>query len=336
MRVRKTLAASALVVTVALGAGCGGDDGASSVTLPPLTTTTRPSTTSAPSTTTAGATTRTPPTTAVASTVPRNDLKLTDWLAVLRATPGFSVDTTSPSTSPAQPYVNLTYAPAIGGYAVLDSITYGDISGDGFDEAIITVYSGGTAGNTGLLVYQQDAANKIALVGPNEFYSSFGYKAYARFDKGDLIVGNVVSAGWEPNCCPSGYNERRFHVVNGRLAQQGGPFETGYLEARSMTIEHFYSLINAKKFDDAYKLTTPAFQAREPFDKWKSGYATTKSVEAQSTATAQAGPVKFKLTAVDTTASGDLTRTFTGVWTLTYSTAQHQWLLDSAEVQLGG
>ena len=334
---RKTLAASALVVAVALGAGCGGDDGASSVTLPPLTTTTtRASSSSTTPTTTAGTTTRAPATTGVASTVARNDVKRTDWLAVLRATPGFSVDTTSPSTSPTQPYVNITYAAAIGGYAVLDSVTYGDISGDGFDEAIITVYSGGTAGNTGLLVYQQDAANKITLVGPNEFYTSFGYKAYGRLDKGDLIVGNVVSAGWEPNCCPSGYAERRFHVVNGRLTQQGGPFETGYLEARGMTIEHFYSLINAKKFDEAYKLTTPAFQSREPFDKWKSGYATTKSVTAESTATGQAGPVKFKLTAVDTTASGDLTRTFTGVWTLTYSTATHQWLLDTAEVQLGG
>jgi hypothetical protein len=272
----------------------------------------------------------------VATTTKRADIKATDWLATLRTTTGFSVDVVSPGTSAKQPFINISYAPPLTGYAVLDSVVYGDISGDGFDEAIITVYSGGTAGNTGVLVYQLDAVNKLSLVGPNDFYTSFGYKAYGQVDKGDLVVGNVVGAGWEPNCCQSGYVERRFRIVNDRMTQQGQAVEAGYLAARSNTIEQFYSMINAKKFDAAYQFTTPGFQAREPFDKWKAGYATTKSVEAQATANDQPGPVKFKLTAVDTTASGDLTRTFTGVWTLVYSTAKHQWLLDTAEVQLGG
>jgi hypothetical protein len=331
------LLAALFVALFVLITSCGSDDTGTA----PSTTTgaTSTSTTGASATTRATSTTATttlpPATTAVATTVARNDIKRTDWLAQLRATPGFSVDTTSPNTSPSQPYINISYASTLSGYAVLDSITYGDISGDGFDEAIVAVYSGGTAGNTGLLVYQQDAANRIALVGPNEFYTSFGYKTNVRIDNGDLVVGNVASAGWEPNCCQSGFVERRFRVVNGRLAQQGQAVEGGYLGARGLTIEHFYSLINEKNFDTAYQFTTPAFQAREPFDKWKNGYASTKSVVAESTPNDQAGPVKFKLTAVDTTPSGDLTRTYTGVWTLEYSTAKHQWLLDRAEVQLG-
>jgi hypothetical protein len=272
----------------------------------------------------------------VATTVERADIKAIDWLATLRSAPGFSVDTVSPSTSAKQPFVNITYAPALAGYAILDSVVYGDISGDGFDEAIITVFSGGTAGNTGVLVFRLDAANKLSLVGPNAFYTSFGYKTYARVDNGDLVVGNVVSAGWEPNCCQSGYVERRFRIAAAGMAQQGAAVESGYLAARSNTIEHFYATISAKQFDAAYQFTTPAFQAREPFDKWKTGFASTKSVSAQATSTDQPGPVKFKLTAVDSTAGGDLTRTYTGVWTLVYSAAKHQWLLDTAEVQLGG
>jgi hypothetical protein len=337
MRLRRAFATVSALVVVALAAGCGGgDDATSTVTLPPLTSvTTAPAAPSTAPVTTAGATTRSPTTTAVATTVARADIKRTDWLAVLRATSGFSVDTTSPSTTPTQPYVNITYATALGGYAVLDSVTYGDISGDGFDEAIITVYSGGTAGNTGILVFQQDAANKMSLVGPNEFYSSFGYKSNSEIENGELVVSHVVSAGWEPNCCQSGFVERRFRIVGGRLTQQGQAVESGYLAARSQTVEQFYSMINAKRFDVAYAFTTPAFQSREPFDKWKAGFASTKSVEAQATTSDQEGPVKFKLTAVDSTASGDITRTYTGVWTLVYSTAKHQWLLDTAEVQLG-
>lgn len=337
MRGRRAVTLTAtLVALAALATGCGGDDSTSTVTLPPLSfTTTRPTTSTAPASTGA-TTTRSTATTGATTTIKRADIKATDWLSTLRATAGFSVDTVSPSTSAKQPYVNITFAPMLAGYAILDSVTYGDISADGFDEAIITVFSGGTAGNTGLLVFQLDASNKLSLVGPNDFYTSFGYKAYGQVDKGDLVVGHVVSAGWEPNCCQSGYVERRFRVVGGRMTQQGQAVETGYLAARSNTIEQFYSLINAKKFEAAYQFTTPAFQAREPFDRWKAGYASTKSVDAQATSTEQAGPVKFKLTAVDTTAGGDLTRTFTGVWTLVYSTAKHQWLLDTAEVQLGG
>lgn len=337
MHARRALTLTAsLVAVAALAAGCGGGDSASTVTLPPLSfTTTRPTLSTAPATS-AVATTGSTATTGPATTLKRADIKATDWLATLRSTTGFSVDTVSPSTSPKQPFINITYAPTLAGYAVLDSVVYGDISGDGFDEAIISLFSGGTAGNTGLLVFQLDAANKLSLVGPNDFYTSFGYKSYGQVDKGDLVVGNVVSAGWEPNCCQSGYVERRFRIAGGRVTQQGQAIEAGYLAARSNTIEQFYSMINAKKFDTAYQFTTPAFQAREPFDKWKAGYATTKSVEATTTANDQPGPVKFKLAAVDTAAGGDITRTFTGVWTLVYSTAKHQWLLDTAEVQLGG
>ena len=327
-----------IIAVVALIAGCGGnDDGASTVTLPPLASTTRPASTAttAPATT-AAATTRSPATTRVATTAARADIKRTDWLSMLRSTSGFSVDTTSPSTSATRPYVNVSYAPALAGYAILDSVAYGDISGDGFDEAIITVYSGGTAGNTGVLVYQLDASNKVSLVGPNEFYAAFGYKAYGQVDNGDLVVGHVVSAGWEPNCCQSGFIERRFRITGGRIIQQGQAVEAGYLASRSNTIEQFYALISAKQFDAAYQFTTPGFQAREPFDKWKSGFASTKSVEAQVTSTEQAGPVKFKLTAIDATPTGDITRTYTGVWTLVYSSTKHQWLLDTAEIQLGG
>jgi len=330
------LVAAPFITLAVLAAGCGGGGQAkSAVTV--LSTTRAPSGSSNSSTSTAStSTTRSTATTAAGTTIARADIKKTNWLATLRAATGFSVDTTTAGTSVTQPYLNISFAPSLAGYAVLDSVTYGDISGDGFDEAIITVNSGGTAGNTGLLVYQLDASNKLALVGPNDFYTSFGYKSYGQIDNGDLVVGHVVSAGWEPNCCQSGYVERRFRVVGGRMAQQGQAVEAGYLVARSNTIEHFYSLINAKQYDAAYQFTTPAFQAREPFDKWKAGYATTKSVEAEATSTETAGPVKFKLTAVDTSAGGDLKRTFTGVWTLVYSTAKHQWLLDTAEVQLGG
>src|SRR5688572_9921009 len=101
-----TLAAS-LISVVALTAGCGGGDdlGAATVTTttiaPPssVTTTRLPATTPTAPTSTSATTTRSPATTAVATTIARADIKAIDWLATLKSTPGFSVDTTSPSTS---------------------------------------------------------------------------------------------------------------------------------------------------------------------------------------------------------------------------------------------
>src|SRR6188508_910337 len=107
---RATTLTAALFAAVALVAGCGGGDNASTVTLPPLSVTTTRAPVSTTPATTAVTTTRATATTGAATTLKRADIKTTDWLATLRATSGFSVDTVSPSTSAKQPYVNITFA----------------------------------------------------------------------------------------------------------------------------------------------------------------------------------------------------------------------------------
>src|SRR5690349_6525253 len=139
-RRRPALIAALFITLAALATGCGGGGEAKSAVT--IGSTTRPSSSSSnASTSSTSSTTRPTATTAAAAgtTVARADIKKTDWLGTLRAATGFSVDTTSPGTSVTQPYLNVSFAPSLAGYAVLDSITYGDISGDGFDEAIITV-----------------------------------------------------------------------------------------------------------------------------------------------------------------------------------------------------
>lgn len=326
-------------------ASCGDGGAAAPATTPPSTAATAPTGSVRPTgpaapTTAAGATTRPAPTLAPVTTVapttaPRLDLRRVDWLATLRGIDLFKIDTAGSGATDRRPTVELTSA-SLSGYALLDDIAYGDLSGDGSDEAVITLFSGGTAGNTGLLIFNTGASGKVELTGPIEFYRGFGYKTGGVIRDSALTVTNVAAAGWEPNCCQSGLVTRRFKIVNGLLAQQGATLEEGVPSARALTIEHFYSLIDRKQLDEAYTHLSPTYQAANPIGAWKAGFATTKSVTATSEATDAPGPVKFRLDAVDTTPSGDLRRTFTGIWTLVYSTAKHQWLLDRAEVQLGG
>ena len=249
----------------------------------------------------------------------------------------FRVDTGAAGASAQRPYVELTGAPGVAGLAVLDGIAYGDLNGDGADEAVVSVSSGGTAGNTGVLIFNVGAAGKVELTGPIDFYRGFGYKTGAVVQGGQLILRHTAAAGWEPNCCQSGTVERNYRIVNGVLAQQGPTVERGEPGARALTIEKFYEYVNAKNFDAAYQFFSIAQQGRQPFDTWKAGYATTRSVVATVENTPDgAATVKYKLRTVDSTPTGDLARTFTGTCSLVYSATKHQWVLDVCENQLGG
>jgi len=330
-----------LGVALLLAASCSGGNDTPEPATTVTTTTIRTTVVDAPlPPSTTPATTRSPATTAPPApnaTAARVNLRTIDWLTALRGINLLKVDTAAPGASNTQPRVEVASANGLAGFAMLNAVDYGDLNGDGQDEAVVSLFSGGTAGNTGILVFNWGTQSaQVELTGPIEFYRNFGYKTGATFKNAGLALTNVIGAGWEPNCCFSGTVTRNFKIVNGLLVQQGVAGEEGAPGARSMTIERFYSLINAKNYNEAYTYFTPAQQARQPFESWKAGYANTKSVEATSDVTDAVGPVKFKLVAVDTSAGGDLRRTFTGTWTLTYSTARHQWLLDAAQIQLGG
>lgn len=261
-------------------------------------------------------------------------LRGVDWSAVLAADSRWTYQPQEPGAStPVGPRV--TWPNVVAGMAVISSITFGDLDGDGNEEAVIPLASGGTAGGTGALVYTSGPSGPT-LVGPDSFYGSFGYKTGAQVRKGKLQVSNVVGAGFEPNCCFSGLQTRTFAMVGGQLVQQGAPTETGVAAARPYTVEVFYQRINARQFEAAYSFLTAAAQAREPFAGWKAGFDTTVSVEASADATNGddvTKPVRFTLRAIDKRPDGtSFERSFAGTWTLVYSTERHQWLLDVAEV----
>lgn len=262
-------------------------------------------------------------------------LRSADWDAVLAADPRWSYEPQDPAApTPVGPRV--TWANVVAGNAVISSISFADLDGDGNEEAVIPLASGGTAGDTGVLVYTAGPAGPT-LVGPESFYRSFGYKTSTRLTQRELLVSNVVGAGFEPNCCFSGQQTRSFGLIDGQLMQQGEVEETGFPGARPFTVEVFYQRINARQFEAAYAFLTPAAQAREPFETWRAGFDTTESVEATADGTNgedPTKPVRFTLLATDRSAAGSTSsRSFAGSWTLIYSPERHQWLLDVAEVK---
>ncbi|MCL5998806.1 MAG: hypothetical protein M1546_22520, partial [Chloroflexi bacterium] len=256
------------------------------------------------------------------------DLRAVDWNAFLQNDPQLDhPDMPDIGNPDLGPYVAMKPGSGIeaGGYALTANILYADLNDDGAVEAVISLFSGGTAGNIGLLIYAT-APELITGLG--------GYKVYAQAEVGQLLVTQPLYGKWDGNCCPSGYNETRYRLEGNKLVAAGRTNQ-GYPEARVPTVELFYQMLNNKQYRDAYDFLSPAFQAANPFDAWSAGYQDTVSIEAQASESAAAdGPVTVLLTSVAQSASGKVTQRFSGTWTLVWSNDASQWLLDEAATNL--
>lgn len=282
---------------------------------PDATETAAPALTSAP----AAAETNTPAAEA-------GDLHDVDWNAYLAASPDFEHPADVPPLPvESGPYLEVEGEDGVAGYAMTEGILYGDFSGDGRDEAVISLYSGGTAGNLGLLVYREgDDGPELVTVLP-------GYKIGAVADGDALVVREPHYAGWEPNCCASGMRETRYILDDEGLVVVAESDE-GEPAARSMTVDKFYELLAARDFEEAYTFLSAAAQAREPYDDWVAGFDATESFTATTTDLPATGAVGVHLEATDSGPSGPTTRTYVGQWTLVWSAERGQWLLDEGEL----
>jgi hypothetical protein len=203
------------------------------------------------------------------------------------------------------------------GYAVIgDGVMYGDIDGDGVDEAVIETQSGGTGGSFGFLIYHQ-ASPRPRLVA-----AAPGYKLGVRIDSGTIVVRQPFYFGFEGNCCPTGLTDTGYRLIAGALTATYGPnYSLLYPDSErpatpaEITVAAFYRALSTHDFDAAYSLLSPAYQGAHPFSSWKAGYANTKDIEADVDVGNAPGEVTVAITATDRTPTGGRTvSSFAGSW----------------------
>ena len=254
-----------------------------------------------------------------------SSLRSLDWTTVLKTDPKLEYDPSVPNYGqPLGPYVRLRgVAPSglIEGHGVTSKVLYGDISGDGREEAVITLYSGGTAGDVGLLIYREIDGQPVLMTGLP------GYKVSATIANGELRVSQPLYGANDANCCPSGVEETAYRLQGDRLARVREPISRGIPEMKRPVVERFYQFLAAKDYRQAYEELSPAYKAGHPYDAWAAGYQNTQSVTATATDRPD-GTVGVDLTATDRTASGTVTKRYTGAWTLVWSPEKKQWLMD--------
>ena len=103
-------------------------------------------------------------------------------------------------------------------------------------------------------------------------------------------------------------------------------------EARRLTVDKFYELLQARSYADAYNnFLSATYRAGSPFGSWSAGYANTLSFVA-TTSDSPDGGVKVDLVAHNKSGSAEVIRHYNGTWRLRWvSTARFkQWVLDSA------
>lgn len=207
--------------------------------------------------------------------------------------------------------------PAFSGYALLDAISYGDIDGDGLEEAVIPTESYGTGHSFGFLVYHQAAgAPRLVAAVP-------GYKVFPTIQNGQLVVSQPFYFGFEPNCCPTGLMTTPYLDQGDALTPLPSSFavlgDGGVqqpVSAAELLVAGYYSAIGSHNFDAAYAMLGPAMQAAQSFDSFIAGFSLTQSVAA-TFQDAGNNMVNVTVTSVDGSPNGSTrTRTFAGSWTV--------------------
>jgi hypothetical protein len=258
-------------------------------------------------------------------------LREVNWPSVLEQDPNVTVDPTAfRPPGEAGPYVKVSLpgsrGAALEGYALTESVEYADLDGDGPEEAVMPVFSGGTAGLLGFLLFREAVqAPKLTLI-------ETGYKLGFTIDGRRLVIHRPNYVGFEPNCCPSSTTHMTTVLEGDRLAVIAT--ETDPNDVQEPTVWAFYSALQDRRYEDAYAFYTPAFQAANPFDRWKAGYASTQNLDVQTSPGAIPTEVLIELTATDSRpGGGTVTRRFRGAWTLIWSADQKRWLLDKARIE---
>jgi hypothetical protein len=257
-------------------------------------------------------------------------LRSANWRTVLSNDPAITIDPTA-FQPPGEfgPYVKVAVPGGLDlleGYALIDSVTYADLDGDGADEAIIPVSSGGTAGLLGFMLFREGTS------APTLVLAETGYKLSFAIEGQRLAIYRPNYVGFEPNCCPSSTTRSVTRLEGDRLVVVAT--ETEPNDVQEVTVWAFYAALQDGRFADAYDFYTPAFQAANPFDRWKAGYGTTQRIEVETSPGATPNEVHILLTATDSTpGGGSVTRHFRGVWTLLWSGEQKRWLLDRARIE---
>jgi hypothetical protein len=260
-------------------------------------------------------------------------IRKTNWMEYFKHNADFNVDSTNDfiDTVWGRYFVlssDTTHEdPMPGGYPGVSDVQYGDLDGDGREEAAMIFYTGGTAGAMSYAVFGKKS-NMPFLIQWGE-----GYKLGCEIKNDTLRIYNPMYMwGWEPNCCPSGWSTFCYRMKNNKLFATDS-LTQGDLDAAASSVEHFYSLLSSEDDSTAYELLGKKYQAIHPYKAWAEGYKNTDSLYAEvDTLQKTDSTIHVKIIAYDRSPNGKKTMSrYEGIWKMQWS--ETGWVLTEPKIK---
>lgn len=123
--------------------------------------------------------------------------------------------------------------------------------------------------------------------------------------------------------------------TNASLGNHGESLGQRWAEASPwQVVSLFYTLLSGQRYEEAYALLSPRFQAQLPWPRWRAGYTTTLAIVIEAVEAVSPSPptVAVRMLAADLIDGQRLVRRFAGTWTLV-RTAEG-WKLDVGRIQV--
>jgi hypothetical protein len=207
------------------------------------------------------------------------------------------------------------------GIPALDRIQYADIDGSGQEEAVILLDSGGTAGNIGLLLYQQadPLPRLVAALG--------GYKLGAWLENGQLVVFQPL---WlfahGGNCCPDTIEESTYLTQVGQLVLTARAQQP--VRDQVATVAAYYAALNPRDYGGAYALLGRGTREAQAFDAWVPSVEQLRGVHVDVAEQVAPDIVRVSVSLMNLDANGSPSpQTLTHDWKLSLDPNAQRWLL---------
>ncbi len=259
-------------------------------------------------------------------------IRKTNWMEYFQHSPDFSIDTIGVDTAWGKYFVlssDTTFGdPIPGGFPALDYIFYGDLDGNGIEEAAMLFYCGGTAGAMSYAVFRQGSTSPSLVEWGNGYKMGMGMRNDTL-----LIYQPEYTGGWEPNCCPSSLWTSFYRIKNKKIILTDST-EEGIIEMAAGAADHFYDLLTDKQYETAYQFLGKEYRSAHPLKAWLAGYNNTDSIFAVvDTMRVSDSTVHVTLTAIDRLQNGKkISENYEGTWKMQWTKTQG-WLLTEPKIK---
>ena len=321
------VAALAVLVTAAIAFNSSGDDDTRIETGAP---TTEPTTTMvAPSTTIDSVTTTAP--------IPLVDLHAQRWNDVVAADPNLLGMTgrdgivryryVGPNGN-ASPFGR---EPSIVATA---EISYGDISGDGIDEAFIPVL--GAQGAITVLVYYATSVAPRSAEAEEPYWLPGGLMFGGRAETFAVLDGQLartasVYSQLDRPCCPGATVTTVYALVGGQLVVRTPTTLTGTTNGWTSATNFFTASIRDGRYDDVYPLFAPDLQSRISGEQWHLQFDEARAAFVE-VVHGDHGPAGLVLTTVHQQGDALVVRRQEGAFRFGFNVMHQGWLIDELEL----